>query len=116
VCENKNVMHHLQEGMSLGRIVCGKSCRSEIEGMMAIVVKGDAMSTDDLEKVFDSIEDVDAVITTIGGTPADHSSDSQVGCSDSNARKSHIGLCHRNTNYIPSSSRIYHFPSGTSNS
>lgn len=45
---------------------------------MAIVVKGDAMSTDDLEKAFGSIEDVDAVVTTIGGTPADPSSDSQV--------------------------------------
>lgn len=55
----------------------GESRRAEIEGMMAIVVKGDAMSTDDLEKAFASIEDVDAVISTIGGTPADPSSDSQ---------------------------------------
>lgn len=46
---------------------------------MAIVVKGDAMSTVDLQKAFDGIEDVDAVISTIGGTPADPSSDSQVG-------------------------------------
>ena len=53
-------------------------CRAEIEGMMAIVVKGDAMSPDDLEKAFDGIEDVDAVVSTIGGTPADPSSDSQV--------------------------------------
>lgn len=45
---------------------------------MAIVVKGDAMSTSDLDKAFSSIEDVDAVISTIGGTPADPSSDSQV--------------------------------------
>lgn len=45
---------------------------------MAIVVKGDAMSASDLEKAFNSIEDVDAVISTIGGTPADPSSDSQV--------------------------------------
>ena len=54
-------------------------CRSEIESMMAIVVKGDAMSTSDLEKAFANIEDVDAVVSTIGGTPADPSSDSQVG-------------------------------------
>ena len=47
--------------------------------MMAIVVKGDAMSTSDLEKAFANIEDVDAVVSTIGGTPADPSSDSQVG-------------------------------------
>ncbi len=46
---------------------------------MAIVVKGDAMSSSDLKKAFSSIEDVDAVISTIGGTPADPSSDSQVG-------------------------------------
>lgn len=45
---------------------------------MAIVVKGDAMSPQDVEKAFDSIEDVDAVVSTIGGTPADPSVDSQV--------------------------------------
>ena len=56
----------------------GFECRAEIEGMMAIVVKGDAMSKADLEKAFNGIEDVDAVISTIGGTPADPSSDSQV--------------------------------------
>lgn len=56
-------------------LVC---CRAEIEGMMAILVKGDAMSPDDLDKAFSGIEDVDAVISTIGGTPADPSSDSQV--------------------------------------
>ena len=52
--------------------------RKEIESMMAIVVKGDAMSKDDLKKAFESIEDVDAVVSTIGGTPADPSADSQV--------------------------------------
>lgn len=46
--------------------------------MMAIVVKGDAMSKADLKKAFESIEDVDAVVSTIGGTPADPSADSQV--------------------------------------
>lgn len=51
--------------------------RKEIEGMMAIVVKGDAMSTEDVQKAFDSIEDVDAVVSTIGGTAADPSADSQ---------------------------------------
>lgn len=45
---------------------------------MAIVIKGDAMSPESLEKAFDSIEDVDAVVSTIGGTPADPSVDSQV--------------------------------------
>lgn len=45
---------------------------------MAIVVKGDAMSPGDIDKAFESIEDVDAVISTIGGTPADPAVDSQV--------------------------------------
>lgn len=65
----------------------GESRRADIEGMMAIVVKGDAMSTDDLEKAFGSIEDVDAVVTTIGGTPADPSSDSQGNINVINAAK-----------------------------
>lgn len=47
---------------------------------MAIVVKGDAMSPESLQKAFDSIEDVDAVVSTIGGTTADPSVDSQVDC------------------------------------
>ena len=54
------------------------NCRKEIEDMMAIVVKGDAMDKESLKKAFDSIEDVDAVVSTIGGTPADPSVDSQV--------------------------------------
>ena len=45
---------------------------------MAIVVKGDAMSPESLQKAFDSIQDVDAVVSTIGGTTADPSVDSQV--------------------------------------
>ncbi len=53
---------------------CG---RAEIEGMMAIVVRGDAMSPDDVAKAFAQIEQVDAVVSTIGGTPADPSADSQ---------------------------------------
>jgi hypothetical protein len=51
--------------------------RAEIEGMMAIIVKGDALNQDDLKKAFDQIEEVDAVVSTIGGTPADPSADSQ---------------------------------------
>lgn len=52
--------------------------RSEIEGMMAILVRGDAMSKEDVAKAFDQIEEVDAVVSTIGGTPADPTADSQV--------------------------------------
>lgn len=44
---------------------------------MAIVVRGDAMSPDDVAKAFAQIEQVDAVVSTIGGTPADPSADSQ---------------------------------------
>lgn len=53
------------------------SRRAEIEGMMALVVKGDAMVEADLAAAFDQIEEVDAVISTIGGTPADASADSE---------------------------------------
>ena len=52
--------------------------RKEIEGMMAIVIKGDALQPDSIRKAFDQIEEVDAVVSTIGGTPADPQADSQV--------------------------------------
>ncbi len=45
--------------------------------MMAIVVKGDAMSPESVAKAFSQIEQVDAVVSTIGGTPADPTADSQ---------------------------------------
>ena len=54
--------------------------RSEIEGMMAIVVKGDALEVDQVKAAFDQIEEVDAVVSTIGGTPADARADSEVPC------------------------------------
>lgn len=53
------------------------SRRKEIEGMMAIVVKGDALQPESIQKAFDQIEEVDAVVSTIGGTPADPTADSQ---------------------------------------
>lgn len=46
--------------------------------MMAIVVKGDALNPEQVQKAFDQIEEVDAVVSTIGGTPADPAADSQV--------------------------------------
>lgn len=46
--------------------------------MMAIVVKGDALQPESIQKAFDQIEEVDAVVSTIGGTPADPTADSQV--------------------------------------
>ena len=55
-----------------------RMCRKEIEGMMAIVVKGDALNPEQVQKAFDEIEEVDAVVSTIGGTPADPAADSQV--------------------------------------
>ncbi|CAK0784813.1 hypothetical protein CVIRNUC_008017 [Coccomyxa viridis] len=51
--------------------------RSEIEGMMAILVRGDALKKEDVEKAMGEIEEVDAVVSTIGGTPADPTADSQ---------------------------------------
>ncbi|KAL3140678.1 hypothetical protein ABBQ32_005241 [Trebouxia sp. C0010 RCD-2024] len=53
------------------------SRRKEIEGMMAIVVRGDALNPEQVQKAFDQIEEVDAVVSTIGGTPADPTADSQ---------------------------------------
>ena len=46
--------------------------------MMAIVIKGDALNPEQIQKAFDQIEEVDAVVSTIGGTPADPTADSQV--------------------------------------
>lgn len=45
--------------------------------MMAIVVRGDALVPSDVSSAFGQIEEVDAVISTIGGTPADASADSE---------------------------------------
>eukprot|EP00208_Stichococcus_sp_RCC1054_P004233 CAMPEP_0206139950 /NCGR_PEP_ID=MMETSP1473-20131121/7823_1 /ASSEMBLY_ACC=CAM_ASM_001109 /TAXON_ID=1461547 /ORGANISM="Stichococcus sp, Strain RCC1054" /LENGTH=284 /DNA_ID=CAMNT_0053533905 /DNA_START=174 /DNA_END=1028 /DNA_ORIENTATION=+ len=50
---------------------------AEIEGMMALIIKGDAMNPEQVQAAFDQIEEVDAVVTTIGGTPADASADSE---------------------------------------
>jgi len=50
--------------------------RKEIEGMMAIVVNGDATRPEDIERAFKAIDGVDAVVTTIGGTSADPTADS----------------------------------------
>ena len=51
--------------------------RPEIEKMMAVVVRGDATSKEDVEKAFAQIEEVDLVVSTIGGTPADPRADSE---------------------------------------
>ena len=50
--------------------------RKEIEGMMAIVVNGDATKPADIEKAFSQIEEVDVVVSSIGGTTADPTADS----------------------------------------
>eukprot|EP00879_Flechtneria_rotunda_P002521 GHRR01002719.1.p1 GENE.GHRR01002719.1~~GHRR01002719.1.p1 ORF type:complete len:271 (+),score=98.63 GHRR01002719.1:211-1023(+) len=50
--------------------------RKEIEGMMAIVAKADATNKEQVDKVFAGIEDVDAVISTIGGSVQDPTADS----------------------------------------
>eukprot|EP00878_Enallax_costatus_P001988 GHUV01002152.1.p1 GENE.GHUV01002152.1~~GHUV01002152.1.p1 ORF type:complete len:274 (+),score=109.52 GHUV01002152.1:168-989(+) len=51
--------------------------RKEIEGMMAIVAKADATNKEQVDKVFAGIEDVDAVISTLGGSTKDPTVDSQ---------------------------------------
>ena len=50
--------------------------RGEIEGMMAVVVKGDATVRADVDAAMAAIEEVDVVVSTIGGTPGDPSADS----------------------------------------
>lgn len=45
--------------------------------MMAIVFNGDACKPEDVEKAFAAIDEVDAVVSTIGGTTADPTADSQ---------------------------------------
>lgn len=44
--------------------------------MMAVVIRGDATSKADVDAAFAQIEDVDLVVSTIGGTPADPTADS----------------------------------------
>eukprot|EP00877_Chromochloris_zofingiensis_P001485 jgi/Chrzof1/11337/Cz05g32280.t1 len=51
--------------------------RKDIEGMMAIVAKGDALNKAEVDKVFAGIEDVDAVVSTIGGSTQNPQADSQ---------------------------------------
>ena len=77
---------HMQEGLHAwsGRSACPDDvswahlCRAQIEGMMAIVVRGDALNEEDVKKAFAQIEEVDVVVSTIGGTPGDPTADSQV--------------------------------------
>eukprot|EP00873_Tetraselmis_striata_P027628 jgi/Tetstr1/447892/TSEL_035201.t1 len=51
--------------------------RAEIEGMMAVVSKGDAMDVATVAKAFADMEEVDAVVSTIGGTTANPTADSE---------------------------------------
>eukprot|EP00775_Hariotina_reticulata_P010556 gene10556-10716_t len=51
--------------------------RAEIEGMMAIVAKADATNKEQVEKIFAGIEEVDAVISSLGGSVKDPTVDSQ---------------------------------------
>lgn len=45
--------------------------------MTAIVAKGDATVPEDVERVFLAIDGVDAVVSSLGGTTADPTADSQ---------------------------------------
>ncbi|KXZ49185.1 hypothetical protein GPECTOR_22g775 [Gonium pectorale] len=51
--------------------------KAEIEKMMAFVPKGDALNKEDVQRVFDGIEEVDAVVCTLGGSVADPRVDSE---------------------------------------
>jgi len=50
--------------------------RAEIEKMGAFLSKGDALVDKDIKKAFDLVEEYDAVVSTIGGTPAEPTADS----------------------------------------
>ena len=50
--------------------------RAEIEKMGAFLSKGDALVDKDVKKAYDMVEEYDAVVSTIGGTPADATADS----------------------------------------
>lgn len=68
------LIHHESRFMNPDALVR----RSEIEGMMAIVVRGDALIPSDVEAAFAQIEEIDAVVSTIGGSPADPRADAEV--------------------------------------
>ena len=51
--------------------------KKEIEAMMAIVAKGDALVPSDVARAFDQIEDVDAVVSSVGGSVADPRADGE---------------------------------------
>jgi len=51
--------------------------RSEIEAMGAFLCKGDALEPKDVAKAYRMVEEYDAVVSTIGGTPADPRADSE---------------------------------------
>jgi putative NADH-flavin reductase len=51
--------------------------KKEIEAMMAIVARGDALEPSDVARAFEQIEDVDAVVSSVGGTVADPRADGE---------------------------------------
>ena len=50
--------------------------RAEIEKMGAFLCKGDALVDKDVKKAYDMVEEYDAVVSTVGGTPASPEVDS----------------------------------------
>jgi len=50
--------------------------RAEIEKMGAFLSKGDVMIDKDVKKAYDMVEEYDAVVSTVGGTPASPEADS----------------------------------------
>ena len=50
--------------------------RAEIEKMGAFLCKGDALVDKDVKKAYDMVEEYDAVVSTVGGTPASPEADS----------------------------------------
>ena len=51
--------------------------RKEIEGMMAIVVNGDALKREDIDKALAAMDGCDAVVSSVGGSPGDPAADGE---------------------------------------
>lgn len=55
----------------------GDKFRSEIEQMGAMLSIGDALDQSTIDKTFAALDDLDVVVSTLGGTPADPRADSE---------------------------------------
>ena len=68
--------HHSLTQRSLSSLLC--SCYSnQIESVGGFLVKGDVFDPKSVKKALNLVEEYDAVVSTVGGTPADPKADSE---------------------------------------